>query len=44
MTKVLDSSVRVSEYKLQFLYYVHFWTNTFEKGMKPFTLPQAIRC
>ena len=36
MDKVLDCSLEVSEFKLHLRYYVHFRTNTFDKGMKPF--------
>ena len=39
MTKVLDYGLKVSEFKLQLHYYVHFWTNTFLKGMKPLFSP-----
>ena len=35
MAKVLDCSLKVSEFKLQSCYYVHIWTNAFEKGMEP---------
>ena len=33
LVKVLDGGVIVCEFDLQSHYYVHFWTNTFEKGM-----------
>ena len=39
MVKTLDSIIVVTEFKLQSSYYVHFRTNTFEKGMKPLILP-----
>ena len=32
---ILDSDIVVSEFELLSLYYVHFWTNTFRKGMNP---------
>ena len=35
MAKVLDSSLKVSEFELQSYYYVHFQTNTLGKGMNP---------
>ena len=36
MVKVLDGSLKVSEFKLLLLYYVHFQTNTIRKGMNHF--------
>ena len=33
---VLDCDIIVIEFKLQSLYYVHFWTTTFGKGMETF--------
>ena len=39
MVKVLDRGIVVSEFELQSRYFVHFQTNTLEKGMKPFALP-----
>ena len=33
MAKALDSSLEVSEFKLLSRYYVHFRTNTLEKGI-----------
>ena len=33
MAKVLDCGLKVNEFELQPRYYVHFWTNTIEKGM-----------
>ena len=33
IVKVLDCGLKVSEFKLQSCYYVHFWTNTLGKGM-----------
>ena len=35
MVNVLNSTIVVSEFDLQSLYYVHFRTNTLEKGMNP---------
>ena len=35
MVKVLDCEIVVSEFELQSRYYVHFRTNTLEKGMYP---------
>ena len=37
--KTLDNGIVVSEFELQSLYYVHFRTNTFGKGMNPLILP-----
>ena len=39
MVKSLDCRIVVSEFELQSRYYVHFWTNTFGKGMNPLILP-----
>ena len=39
MVKVLDSGLKVCEYKLQSHYYIHFWTNILEKGMNTLILP-----
>ena len=36
---VLDCDIVVSKFKLQSPYYIHFWTNTIEKDMNPFTPP-----
>ena len=33
MAKAMDSGIVVSEFELQSRYYVHFRTNTLEKGM-----------
>ena len=33
VANVLDCNIVVSEFKLQWCYYVHFWTNTSEKSM-----------
>ena len=38
MAKTLDSEIAVNEFEFQLSYYVHFWTNTFEKDMDPFIL------
>ena len=35
MVKALNCEIVVREFKLQSPYYVHFRTNTLEKGMKP---------
>ena len=35
MALALDDSPKVNKFKLQFCYYVHFQTNTLEKGMYP---------
>ena len=35
MGEVLGSDLKISEYKLQLCYYVHFWTNTREKDIEP---------
>ena len=34
MAKVLDGGLEVSEFELQSRYYVHFQTNTLEKGFE----------
>ena len=39
MAEVFDCGPEVNEFKLQALYYVHFWTNAHGKGMNPFILP-----
>ena len=39
MVKAMDSRIVVSEFEHQLCYYVHFWTNTFGKGMNPLFLP-----
>ena len=36
VANVLDCDIVVSEFEFQLRYYVHFWTNILEKGMKPF--------
>ena len=41
MTKVLDCSFEVSEFKLQLRYYVHIRLNTFEESMKSL-IPSAM--
>ena len=35
MATVLDSDLKVTEFKLQSLYYIHFRINIFGKGMDP---------
>ena len=35
VANMLDCDIVVSEFKLQLFYYVHFQTNTLEKGMNP---------
>ena len=35
MVKAIDGGIVVSESELQSHYYVHFWINTFGKGMNP---------
>ena len=42
MAIVWNSSLEVSEFELQSRYYVHIWTNTFGKGMKPVIPTQAM--
>ena len=37
MTKVQDYSLKVSEFKLQYFYYIHFWTNTLQKSEPSYT-------
>ena len=39
MVKVMDWGIVVSEFEVKSRYYVHFWTNTFGKGMKHLILP-----
>ena len=39
MTKVVDSSLNLSEFELQSLYYIHFRTITHEKSMNPIIPP-----
>ena len=39
MVKAMDYRIIVREFVLQSHYYVHFQTNTFEKGMNPLILP-----
>ena len=34
MVNVLDCGIDLSEFELQSRYYILFWTNTLEKGMK----------
>ena len=41
MSKVQDCSLDVNEFKLQWHYYVHFWTNTLGKGMNPLISPPS---
>ena len=38
MVKAIECGIVVSEFVLQSRYYVHFWTNTFGKGMNPLIL------
>ena len=37
--QAMDCGIVVSEFELQSRYYVHFRTNTLEKGMNPLILP-----
>ena len=39
MIKAMDCGIVVSEFVLQLRYYIHFQTNTLEKGMNPLILP-----
>ena len=39
IVKVIDCKIVVSEFVLQSHYYVHFLTNTLEKGMEPLYPP-----
>ena len=39
MIKVLVCNIVESEFELQLSYYVHFLTNTLDKGMSPVILP-----
>ena len=34
--QITDCDIAVSEFELQSLHYIHFRTNTYEKGIKPF--------
>ena len=36
MANMLDYDIIVSKFKHQSCFYVHFWTNTLRKSMKPF--------
>ena len=38
-TKVPDCDLQENVFDLQFRYYLHFWTNTLGKCMKPFISP-----
>ena len=42
MVKALDCGIIVNEFEPQSRYYVHFQTNTFEKGMNPLILPSLL--
>ena len=35
MVKLLDSNLEISEFEFESCYYVHFWTNSLGKGIKP---------
>ena len=39
MANVVDCSLKVNNFKFQLHYYIHFWTNTLGKGMKPLICP-----
>ena len=39
MVNAIDCGIVVSKFELQSLYYIHFWTNDFEKGMNSLILP-----
>ena len=39
MAKALDCSLKVSEFKLQLNYYIHFQANTLWEGMNSFIPP-----
>ena len=41
MTKVLVCSLKINKFNLQLHCYIHFWTNTFWKGMNPI-IPPAV--
>ena len=41
MVKAKDCGIVVRKFKLQLLYYIHFRTNTFGKGMNPLILPSV---
>ena len=41
MVKVLGGKIFACEFDLQSFYYIHFWTNTLEKGLNPL-IPSAI--
>ena len=38
MANVLDCGPKGSEFEIQSLDDIHFWTNTLEKGMNPYIL------
>ena len=40
MAKMLNCSLKISEFKLQCHYCVHFWANTLGKGVSPFIPPE----
>ena len=42
MVKAIDYEIVVSEFELQSRYYVHFRTNTLDKGMNPLILPAMV--
>ena len=39
MVKAKDYGIIVSDFEIQFRYYIHFWTNTLGKGMNSLILP-----
>ena len=43
VVKVLDWDFRESEFKIQLLYYIHFWTNTLSLSIRPDEFSGAIK-
>ncbi len=39
MVKALAGGLTVREFELELRNYIHFWTNSFGKGMNPLILP-----
>ena len=39
ITKVLDNSLKIIDFELHSHNYIHFWTNTLEKGMNTLIPP-----
>ena len=39
---VLDFGLKTNKFKFQLCYYIHFWTNSLEKGMNPIYFPKLL--